>query len=206
MAKTDGDITKERILQVAEELFAEKGFDGTGVDKIAKSAGINKGSIYYHFKDKNHIIESLFEKIMDEIAEHINSASNAGEVDHNKLSLEDKIRSEIRYMDQKKKIISVLFMETLKSGNPTDSLIRCMEIIVKKELNSTLKIDKLENLSEDEFQKYMIHEFFTGIIPVISLITLKDKWCKYFNYDEDKLLEHFMEAFINTHIKSHADL
>lgn len=195
MPKTDGDITKERILQVAEKLFSEDGFDGTGVDKIAKNAGINKGSIYYHFKDKNDIMESLFKKIIDDMSKYVESAS-----DLTGKSLEDKIKSEIQYLSDKKRILSILFMETLKSGNNTDYFIRCLEIIIKNEMDSTVK---KEELSDEELQKYIVYEFFTGMIPIISFITLKDKWCEYFKYDEKKFFEYFMEAFVNTHIKSH---
>ena len=48
-----GEQTKQKILNVAGELFAENGFDGTSVDSIANAAGVNKALIYYHFKDKN---------------------------------------------------------------------------------------------------------------------------------------------------------
>ncbi|OEH85011.1 hypothetical protein BHU72_07435 [Desulfuribacillus stibiiarsenatis] len=202
MPKTDGDITKKRILQVAEKLFSEHGFDGTGVDKIAKAAGVNKGSLYYHFKDKNDIIESLFQKIMNEIQDNINllpkGASQVKEV-----KIEDKIKSEIQYLNQKKQILSILLMETLKSGQSMDSFIKCMEMVIKKELHFMHEKEKVESLSEEDLQRYMVHEFFTGIMPVISFVTLKDKWCNYFNCDQDKVLEYFMESFIDSHIKSH---
>ena len=70
MPRTGGEKTKERILQVAEELFAERGFNGTSVDMIAKSAEVNKALIYYYFKDKNDIVVSLFRNIIDEFDEY----------------------------------------------------------------------------------------------------------------------------------------
>lgn len=198
MPKTDGDITKERILQVAERLFSEDGFDGTGVDKIAKNAGINKGSIYYHFKDKNDILESLFKKIINDMDEHIDSITGS-----RVENLEEKIKSEIHYLSDKKRILSILFMETLKSGNNSDYFIRYLEIIIKNELDVTMKKAQVENLPDEDIQKYIVYEFFTGMIPIISFITLKDKWCEYFKYDEKKLFEYFMDAFVNSHMKSH---
>jgi len=45
MPKKDGDLTKNKILAVAEEMFSEKGFDGTSVEQIARTAGINKALI-----------------------------------------------------------------------------------------------------------------------------------------------------------------
>ena len=46
------DDPKARILAAAAEVFAEKGFDGAGVDEIARCAGVNKAMLYYHVGDK----------------------------------------------------------------------------------------------------------------------------------------------------------
>lgn len=47
------------ILQVAEQLFAEKGFDGTSVRDIAKIANINIAMISYYFGSKEKLLEAL---------------------------------------------------------------------------------------------------------------------------------------------------
>jgi AcrR family transcriptional regulator len=59
---------KEKILEASLEEFAEKGFDGARVDRIAESAGVNKALIYYYFKSKEQlfvaVIDYLFLKAM----------------------------------------------------------------------------------------------------------------------------------------------
>lgn len=52
--------TKHKILESALVLFAEKGFKGTSINDIAKSAGISKGLAYNYFKDKKEIMLSVF--------------------------------------------------------------------------------------------------------------------------------------------------
>ncbi len=47
------------ILQVAEKLFAEKGFDGTSVREIAKIANVNIAMISYYFGSKEKLLESI---------------------------------------------------------------------------------------------------------------------------------------------------
>ncbi len=56
-----GKKTKERILDAAINLFAQKGFDATSMREIAEEVGIKKASMYSHFKSKDEILQ----KIMD---------------------------------------------------------------------------------------------------------------------------------------------
>lgn len=48
-----------QILQVAEKLFAEKGFDGTSIRNISKDAGINIAMVSYYFGSKEKMLEAL---------------------------------------------------------------------------------------------------------------------------------------------------
>ncbi|HWJ28358.1 MAG TPA: TetR family transcriptional regulator [Flavisolibacter sp.] len=52
---------KTHILNVAEKLFAQKGFDGTSVRDIAEAACVNVSMISYYFGSKEKLMESLFE-------------------------------------------------------------------------------------------------------------------------------------------------
>ena len=49
-----------QILEIAEKLFAENGFDGTSVRQISKEAGINIAMISYYFGSKEKLLEALF--------------------------------------------------------------------------------------------------------------------------------------------------
>jgi AcrR family transcriptional regulator len=49
-----------QIMEAAEELFAEKGFDGTSVRDVANKAGVNLAMISYYFGSKEKLMESLF--------------------------------------------------------------------------------------------------------------------------------------------------
>lgn len=53
--------TKERILKVANELFATKGFAGASVREIAKEADVNIAAINYHFQNKEGLYWKVFE-------------------------------------------------------------------------------------------------------------------------------------------------
>ncbi|HWP79026.1 MAG TPA: TetR/AcrR family transcriptional regulator [Candidatus Acidoferrum sp.] len=61
------EIRKNEILDVAEQLFETKGFDGTSTNDILEKAGIARGTLYYHFKSKEDIMDALIERIKTRI-------------------------------------------------------------------------------------------------------------------------------------------
>ncbi|MCX4780731.1 TetR/AcrR family transcriptional regulator [Streptomyces sp. NBC_01264] len=63
--------TRQRIQDVALELFAEQGYEKTSLREIAERLGVTKAALYYHFKTKEDIIISLFEDLTRPIDELI---------------------------------------------------------------------------------------------------------------------------------------
>lgn len=69
MAKTKKDFQSEKsraaILMAAMNLISKHGFNGTTVDKIAAEAGLSKGSIFWHFENKENLFLAVIEAIRD---------------------------------------------------------------------------------------------------------------------------------------------
>ncbi|WP_210593359.1 TetR/AcrR family transcriptional regulator [Streptomyces sp. GESEQ-35] len=63
--------TRQRIQDVALELFAEQGYEKTSLREIAERLGVTKAALYYHFKTKEEIIVSLFEDLTKPIEDLI---------------------------------------------------------------------------------------------------------------------------------------
>ena len=74
------ETTKERILNSALTLFAEKGYDGVGVDLIAEKSGLKGPSIYKHFKSKEEILTVLMENIENYYDMNFGSDANPGNI------------------------------------------------------------------------------------------------------------------------------
>src|SRR6516164_8413382 len=51
--------TRDRILDIALELFTEQGFDATSLRQIAERLGVTKAALYYHFESKDDILMAL---------------------------------------------------------------------------------------------------------------------------------------------------
>jgi AcrR family transcriptional regulator len=61
-----GEVTtKERILSVAIDLFAQKGFDAVSQREIAEAAGIRKATLYYYFSTKDEILAKILEYVLE---------------------------------------------------------------------------------------------------------------------------------------------
>ena len=59
----EAEERKNEILDAAEYLFAVKGFDGTSTNDILEAIGIARGTLYYHFKSKEEILDAMIARI-----------------------------------------------------------------------------------------------------------------------------------------------
>jgi AcrR family transcriptional regulator len=106
--------TTRRILKAATKIFSESGFDGARVDHIAKRAGVNKATIYYHIGDK----ASLYAQVI-----HDQFGNAASQVIRNikaTLSPEDKLKTYVRTLagivDQHPEMAAIMLREQACGG------------------------------------------------------------------------------------------
>ena len=65
-ARTKGERTRDRILDIAYESIVQKGFAATSVEELVEAAGITKSGFFYHFRDKSDMARQLFERFLAE--------------------------------------------------------------------------------------------------------------------------------------------
>lgn len=63
----EAEERKNEILDVAEKLFAAKGFDNTSTTDILEEVGIARGTLYYHFKSKEDILDAMIGRMTDRL-------------------------------------------------------------------------------------------------------------------------------------------
>jgi AcrR family transcriptional regulator len=91
---TAGATTKDRILDVALDLFADQGFDGTSVRQIAERVGTTKAALYYYFASKDEILMALHMRL-HELGQEL-----TGPADDAPMSLEAWNGLLVRLMEQ----------------------------------------------------------------------------------------------------------
>jgi AcrR family transcriptional regulator len=76
---TKGQRTAARIMDVAEDLFARQGYEGTSLRQIAAGAGIREPGLYNHFSNKQALYEAVLHRALDPMARvlaaHLEQAS-----------------------------------------------------------------------------------------------------------------------------------
>lgn len=70
----EAEERREEILDAAEKLFAAKGFDNTSTGDILDAVGIARGTLYYHFKSKEEILDGVIGRITNRLMQ------DAGEI------------------------------------------------------------------------------------------------------------------------------
>jgi TetR/AcrR family transcriptional regulator len=65
----------DRILAVAEKLFAEQGFDAVSMNAIAESAGVSKANVFHHFTSKNALYISVLHNACRAAVQHLDDLS-----------------------------------------------------------------------------------------------------------------------------------
>jgi AcrR family transcriptional regulator len=60
--RADGELSRERILDAATQIAAERGYEGTSIALVSKKCGLPASSIYWHFKDKDDLIAAVIER------------------------------------------------------------------------------------------------------------------------------------------------
>ncbi|MGQ9457452.1 MAG: TetR/AcrR family transcriptional regulator [Anaerolineae bacterium] len=66
-----GEETRNRILQAAEEGFAQNGYEATGVAEICQRAHLSKGAFYHHFPSKQAVFLALLDRWLDGLEAHL---------------------------------------------------------------------------------------------------------------------------------------
>src|SRR3954468_24251312 len=110
----DPEGTRQNILEIATEEFAEKGFSGARIDEIAARTNTSKRMIYYYFGDK----EGLFVAVLEEAYGRIRQIESTLNLDH--LEPEQALRALVGftfdYQNENQDFIRLVMVENIHNG------------------------------------------------------------------------------------------
>jgi AcrR family transcriptional regulator len=196
--------SKQRILSAASRIFAEKGYSGARIDEIAREARVNKALIYYYFKNKEAMLQELLQTFFRESTElllnFVERGGFAEDAEKNKRLFEDEYE---RYLEGNADLLRILLTESLKGDVKEPALFRLVDLSGNDQDQRIKGIEDTVKISEKEQRQMLVTEFFTGVMPFVAYVVLKDKWCRHFKISPQELKECFDQAMRETHERYH---
>lgn len=101
---------REHIMQVAEDLFSEKGFEGTSIRTLAQKAGVNVAMVSYYFGSKEKLFEALVEHRSMFMRQHMENL-NADKTMNAWQKMELLIAAFVERMHEKKRFHKIMHHE-----------------------------------------------------------------------------------------------
>lgn len=128
------EVTINRILDVSETLFTEKGYDNTTIQNIIDALGdLSKGAIYHHFKSKEAIIDALTTRMYGNVDTLLNELMM-----NQKLNGLEKIR-ELLYITLESSAQQALLKVVPKLQKNPKLLIRHLDVTMNKLADDVLQ-------------------------------------------------------------------
>lgn len=192
---------RERILSTAVKIFAEKSYEGSRIDEIARAANVPKSLIYYHFKSKEEMLQVLIDNFIKDYLELIGDTVDES---HQEKAEELTGRMRSRYYEFGQKnadLVRVILIDSLKKTKEKPVLFQIIDAMIAKEA-------KQKNYIESEIQERRIAEFFTSFMPNYAYLCFADSWTQYFQLDRKQFDQMYLKVYEETHgayHKNHAD-
>lgn len=111
----DKAATRQRILDAAETVFAEKGYHDTAVDDIIKVAEMSKGGFYFHFPNKQSIFLALMSSLTPRL---IAATEKAIERETNTIAqLDAALKTALETFSRHRRLSKILLIESVSLGH-----------------------------------------------------------------------------------------
>jgi AcrR family transcriptional regulator len=191
-----------QLLDSAELLFSQKGFDGTSVRDIAEAAGINTAMISYYFGSKEKLMEEIFERKSLNIRELVDNLIKDESLDplQKMFSLVDVY---IERIFQRKTFHRILLCEQIINQNPPIiQMVEKMKVRNSECMNDIIRVGQKKGLFKKNIDIPMLTNTLIGTISHMLINT--DFYRTYHNlgslHDED--FEKIIKKKLAVHIKS----
>ena len=69
--------TRAHLLAVGRRLFAERGFAGTSTEEIVQQAGVTRGALYYHFRNKQDLFRAVLAEVEEDVHQRLAAVAMA---------------------------------------------------------------------------------------------------------------------------------
>lgn len=68
------DATRKALIDAARDLFAQHGFADTATEAVVANAGVTRGALYHHFKDKTALFQAVYEDLEEQLVARVDQS------------------------------------------------------------------------------------------------------------------------------------
>ena len=140
--------TRERILEAAADVFADKGFHGAAVDDIVRASDSSKGSFYFHFPNKQGIFVALLDHLTQRLFDRVESAVA---VSGNPVQrLDQALQAALTAFAQRRRLARLLLVEAAGLGHAMDERLMAIHErfirLIQRHLDEAVAAGQIEPL------------------------------------------------------------
>ncbi len=156
-ATRDKEATRQRLLDAAEDVFAEKGYHGAVVEDIVRASDSSKGGFYFHFPNKQGIFLALIDALVPKLAAAVDRAI-AAEADPI-AQLDAALRTVLETFSRHRNLSKILLVEAVGLGHGFDE-----------------KLMHTRGYFAAMIQRYLDRAVLAGAIPELDTETASWVW------------------------------
>jgi len=124
-ATPKGARSRRELTEIAIDCFARYGYQGSSVDRIARMAGVTKGAIYYHFRDKEDLLAAAVADRIEEFEGRVQRACEDQRPDHALASIAEVCIEHARSNNHPRFAITVM-VESIETNAKVSEQLRGM--------------------------------------------------------------------------------
>jgi len=151
---------RRQLLDVALDIFAERGFHSTSMDEVALAAGVTKPVLYQHFPSKRALYVELLEDVGNQMLARLTSATDRASTGRQRV--EDGFRAYFRFVDENRSAFRLLFGASVRN-DPEFSVVADRFID-----RATAVISTLIEIPVPEEHRLMLANALVGIAEATS--------------------------------------
>ncbi len=173
------ELTREKILQAAKQVFAQKGYAGTSIAEVVKKSKLARGTFYLHFQSVEQVLNALLQEIFIDIQRYLTDMQVEA-LDHKnfKLQLGNLAKSLLSVFQNHKETV-ILLLTTMNS----EPKIRTQTVWFQELMQASIRVMLDRGVSSGRLKKFdtelMSFLVSGGLREVLS------QWLLYGRYSKD---------------------
>jgi TetR/AcrR family transcriptional regulator, acrAB operon repressor len=112
--KQDAEITRQRIIDAAREVFLARGVSRTTLEHIAAQAGVTRGAVYWHFKNKAEIFHAMRDQVFLPLMDRIDDTFSKQNSENPLTQIENSLCDTIDELNQNTEMCQIYEIMMIK--------------------------------------------------------------------------------------------